>query len=124
MAKETVVSNGSGHSVLAAGSRIKGDVYSEGDFRVDGTVEGKVQCVGRLVIGPKGFVQGDVACENADILGSLKGNIIVRDTLSLKSTAVVNGDIQIKVLIIEPEAVFCGSCNMGQEEGLTQSEDD
>ncbi len=122
MAKETVVNNATGHSVLAAGSRVKGDVYSDGDFRVDGAVEGKIQCAGRLVIGQKGFVQGDVICENADILGALTGNIVVRETLSLKSTAVVNGDIQIKVLIIEPEAVFCGTCTMGQKESTSTDE--
>jgi cytoskeletal protein CcmA (bactofilin family) len=123
MAKETAANNGTAHSVLAAGSRVKGDVYSDGDFRVDGAVEGKIQCAGRLVIGQKGFVQGDVTCENADILGALTGNIVVRDTLSLKSTAVVNGDIRIKTLIIEPEAVFCGTCSMGQKEEQTSAED-
>ncbi len=114
MAKESTPATVS-HSVLAAGSRVKGDVISDGDFRVDGAVEGKIQCAGRLVIGQKGLVVGDIECVNADILGTLKGNMSVSDTLSLKSTANVTGDIlKTKTLIIEPSAVFCGSCTMGK----------
>lgn len=120
MAKEVVNNNGIAHNALAFGSNLKGNIVSDSDFRVDGTVEGKIDCSGRVIIGPKGVIIGDVVCANADIMGSLKGNISVQDTLSLKSTANVVGDIKTKVLVIEPEAVFCGSCDMGDEKVITQ----
>ncbi len=113
MAKENGNSNGIAHNALAFGSQVKGNIVSDSDFRVDGSVEGKIECTGRVVIGPKGSLIGDVVCSNADIMGSLKGNVDVSDTLSLKSTANVIGDIKTKVLVIEPEAVFSGTCDMG-----------
>ncbi|MDR1678663.1 MAG: polymer-forming cytoskeletal protein [Prevotellaceae bacterium] len=122
MAKEITPNTGLAHNVLAGGSLLKGNIVSDSDFRVDGTVEGKIQCSGRVVIGPKGEIIGDIECNNADIMGNLKGNIVVTDTLSLKSTANVRGDIKTKVLIIEPEAVFCGTCDMGNSEKAALSE--
>ncbi len=120
MAKEVVNNNGIAHNALAFGSRLKGNIVSDSDFRVDGAVEGKIECSGRVVIGPKGSVIGDIICSNSDIMGELKGNIIVSDTLSLKSTANVSGDIKTKVLVIEPEAIFCGSCDMGDGNAVSQ----
>jgi cytoskeletal protein CcmA (bactofilin family) len=120
MAKEIVNNTGIAHNALAFGSRLKGNIVSDSDFRVDGEVEGKIECSGRVIIGPKGSVLGNIICSNADIMGDLKGNITVQDTLSLKSTAHVLGDIKTKVLIIEPEAIFCGSCNMGDEKPAAQ----
>lgn len=122
MAKEVVNNSGIAHNALAFGSRLKGNIVSDSDFRVDGSVEGKIECSGRVIIGPKGSVVGDITCANADIMGSLKGNIIVQDTLSLKSTANVIGDIKTKVLVIEPEAIFCGSCDMGDEKPAPSQE--
>ncbi len=113
MAKENGTNNGIAHNALAFGSCVKGNIVSDSDFRVDGAVEGKIECSGRIVIGPKGSLIGDIFCTNADIMGDLKGNINVSDTLSLKSTSHVVGDIKTKILVIEPEAIFSGTCDMG-----------
>jgi len=115
MAKEIVNNSGIAHNALATGSIIKGNIVSDSDFRVDGTVEGKIDCSGRVIIGPNGSLIGNIVCSNADIMGTLKGNIKVSDTLSLKSTANVMGDIKTKILVIEPEAIFCGTCDMGDK---------
>ena len=112
MAKE-VINNGVGHNVLASGTIVKGDIIAESDFRIDGTVEGTLKCSGRVVIGPSGKLEGEVQCANAEIMGMLNGNIVVSDTLSLKSTAKVSGDVKTKVLVIEPKAIFSGTCDMG-----------
>lgn len=113
MAKEIVNNNGIAHNALASGSRVKGNIVSDSDFRVDGSVEGKIECSGRVVIGPKGSLLGDIVCTNAEIMGQVRGNINVADTLSLKASANVVGDIKTKVLVIEPQAIFTGSCDMG-----------
>jgi cytoskeletal protein CcmA (bactofilin family) len=113
MAKEVINSSGIAHNALASGSTIKGNIVCDSDFRIDGTVEGKIECSGRVVIGPNGTLIGDIVCINADIMGKLKGNVVVSDTLALKSSANVFGDVKTKVLVIEPSAVFCGSCDMG-----------
>lgn len=102
------------YNSLTAGSKIIGTVVTDSDFRIDGIVEGDVQCKGKIVIGEKGAVQGDLSCQNADILGCIEGAIKVDGTLSLRATGSINGNVQTKVLIVEPKAQFNGSCSMKQ----------
>ena len=48
------------HNALAAGTTIKGNIITETDFRLDGKVEGDISCNGKIVIGPKGSVTGNI----------------------------------------------------------------
>jgi cytoskeletal protein CcmA (bactofilin family) len=92
---------------------IEGSIKARGNLRIDGKLTGSMECQGRVVIGASGLVEGEIRCENAEIEGSIKANIVVSDLLSLKSTAKVQGDIVTKKLAIEPGATFTGSCSMG-----------
>ena len=103
------------HNTLATGTMIKGNIITETDFRLDGKVEGDIQCKGKIVIGPKGAVTGNIISENAEILGEVNGSIKVNGRLALKATAVISGDILTQSLEIEPNAKFNGSCKMNPE---------
>mgnify|MGYP001545575660 FL=1 len=92
---------------------IKGDIISEGNFRIDGTLEGSINTKGKVVVGEKGLIQGEVYCQNADVEGTIKGKLQVTQLLALKATANINGDILVDKLSIEPGANFTGSCKMG-----------
>lgn len=102
-------------NIITAGTIIKGDITATGDFRLDGTLEGNIQLNGKLVVGDTGTVKGNVLCQNANIIGTVNGNISVKELLSLYATARINGDILINKLSIEPGAVFTGRCNMIDE---------
>ncbi len=100
------------HNTLAAGTSVKGDVTTETDFRLDGQIEGDVNCNGKIVIGPKGQVKGNITAINAEILGVVEGSVRVKEKLTLKATANIKGDIFAQQLEIEPNARFNGVCNM------------
>ena len=119
MAKE-VVTQGTEHNTLAFGTKVVGEIQAENNFRIDGTVEGTVACKGKVIIGSKGVIEGTLTCISAEIMGSFKGKIFVGDTLSLKSTAKVEGEIKTKTLSIEPSAIFIGTCDMAGEKKLQQ----
>lgn len=102
-------------NIITDGTIIKGDITATGDFRLDGTLEGNIQLNGKLVIGDSGVVNGNVLCQNANIIGTVNGNISVKELLSLHATARVRGDILINKLSIEPGAVFSGKCRMIDE---------
>ncbi|OCW96029.1 hypothetical protein A9168_00760 [Macellibacteroides sp. HH-ZS] len=104
------------HNVLSSGSAIKGNVIADTDFRLDGKVEGDIHCGGKIVIGPKGSVLGNVTAENAEIMGEIAGCVNVNGKLVLKSTARIEGDICIRSIEIEPNARFNGKCIMSCEE--------
>lgn len=101
------------HNQIGTGTTIDGDIKSNGDIRIDGTLVGTIQTKGRLVVGATGSIEGDIVCQNALIEGSIKGKIAVNELLSLKSTAKLAGDITTNKLAIEPGANFSGTCSMG-----------
>ncbi|MDR1814276.1 MAG: polymer-forming cytoskeletal protein [Tannerella sp.] len=109
---EEPVNSGGLHNVLATGTTVTGTVLAESDFRIDGRVEGEINCKGKIVIGPKGSVKGNIETVNAEVFGNVEGTIRVRERLILKSSAELKGDIFIQTLEIEPGAKLNGSCTM------------
>lgn len=100
-------------NLIGAGTVIEGDIRSNGDIRIDGSVFGHVYSKAKVVIGSTGTVEGDVNSQNADVSGTIKGKTNVSDLLFLKSSAKVIGDIITGKLVVEVGATFTGSCNMG-----------
>ena len=112
MAKE-VVHTGIGHNIIAQGTKIVGTITTNSDIRIDGELEGDLVCKGKIVVGQQGNIKGNVDCANAEVMGNINGKMIVNGTLSLKATSKIWGQIKTKILSIEPEAQFTGSCEMG-----------
>lgn len=115
MATQTQQPTGSLYNALTAGSKIIGTIIADSDIRIDGTVEGDLKCSGKVVIGEKGLLKGTVDCQNAEILGKLDGKIDVKQTLALRATSNMHGEVHTQTLIVEPNAVFNGTCSMGQK---------
>ena len=103
---------GTSTSLIGAGTSMKGDITSNGDLRIDGTLVGNIHCSAKVVIGANGVVQGDINGQQADIMGKVTGTIKVKDLLQLKGGSVVNGNLQAAKLQIEPTANFNGECHM------------
>ena len=99
-------------NIIGQGTRITGDLVSNGDFRVDGAIEGSVKVGQRLVIGGTGKILGNIEADSATIAGHIKGNITVKNVLDLKPTAKIDGDIITNKMVIESGAQFNGRCTM------------
>ena len=96
---------------------------SEGDFRIDGTLEGNIKTKGRVIIGVEGSVKGKINAVNSDIEGKFSGDLFVQETLTIKATANISGDVIIGKLSVEPGATFNASCSMkGAIKELNQNE--
>ncbi len=98
---------------ILSGTTIEGEIKSNGDIRVDGKIVGRIDISGKLVVGEKGEVEGEVNCSHANISGKIKGKMEISELLTLQTTAKVNGDIITNKLAVEPGAEFTGSCSMG-----------
>lgn len=112
MAKISGSDNSQSINFLGNGTNIKGDIKSNGDFRIDGILVGSINSKGKVVVGASGKVEGEIICQNADLSGNIQAKVVVHELLTLKSSAVLNGDIFVNKLAIEPGAKFTGSCNM------------
>lgn len=97
---------------IVEGTRVIGTIETQADIRLDGFLKGDLNVAGRLVIGPKGVVEGDVKCINADVEGAIKGNVVVQEVLVVKATAVIEGEVTVGKLSVEPGAVFKAVCAM------------
>jgi cytoskeletal protein CcmA (bactofilin family) len=104
------------HNALAFGTTVKGDITTDGDFRLDGRLEGTISCGGKIVIGQTAQVEGDIISVNAEILGRVEGSITTSEVLVLKPTAIIKGIITTQALVVEPSAKFSGTCNMTLED--------
>ncbi len=108
-------------NLLGSGTTVKGDIKLAGDFRIDGTLVGTIDCKGKVVVGSSGVIEGEIICQNADFSGQIKAQVKVAELLTLKESAKFSGDIVTNKLAIEPGAKFSGSCQMERNEHI-QSE--
>ncbi|MDG1057709.1 MAG: polymer-forming cytoskeletal protein [Flavobacteriaceae bacterium] len=91
---------------------ITGDIVSEADFRIDGTLEGSINTPGKVVIGKDGVINGVIICSFADIEGKFNGKLEVKESLTLKASSQLEGEAVIGKLIVESGAIFNAKCSM------------
>lgn len=99
-------------NVIVEGSIIEGDFSAESNVRIDGKIIGNVKCSAKLVLGQTGILKGTLTCQEADIEGTVEGDIIIKDSLTLRSNAKIIGNIVTSRLTIEDGAEFSGNCKM------------
>ncbi len=110
----STVSGGLGSiNSLAKGTVISGSVSTESDIRIDGVLNGDVDCKGKVIVGPSGVIEGTINCVNAVVEGKVKGILTVKELLVLTETAHVACDLKTGKLKIDPGAVFNGKSEMG-----------
>lgn len=97
---------------ISQGTKIVGDITSQGGFRIDGEIVGILNTPNRIVIGKEGIVRGTIICKDADIEGRVEGTLTVTNLLSLKSAAFIEGEVVVGRLAVEPGATFNASCEM------------
>ena len=110
--KTTPAASGNTLNALAKGTDVEGTVRCESDLRIDGTLKGKLFCKAKLIIGPTGAIEGEAHCQNAVVEGRFKGTLKVTDSLNVRETADVEGDISTNKLTVSNGARFNVSCNM------------
>ncbi|TVQ13149.1 MAG: polymer-forming cytoskeletal protein [Bacteroidetes bacterium] len=102
-------------NLIGNGTTIKGEVKSNGDIRIDGTLIGQVYSKGKIVVGNTGIIEGEIYCQNADFSGNIKAKVEVSELLTLKATSRLRGEIVTNKLAIEPGARFTGTCTMDKD---------
>ena len=102
------MSNENHESVIGADVEIVGTVKSNGSIRLDGKLEGELQCGGNAVLGKNAQVKGNVTATSVSIEGKINGNILAKDKIEMKASATVNGDIKARRLSVEDGVTFVG----------------
>ena len=99
-------------NLIANGTTIEGNITSNGDIRVDGSLKGTMNTKGKVIVGSSGNIKGEVHCKNFDVEGSVDGKVFVEELMTLRSRSKLTGEITTNKLAIEPGAHFTGKCDM------------
>jgi cytoskeletal protein CcmA (bactofilin family) len=97
---------------LEKGVRFEGKLEVAGTFRLDATVKGTLVSTETLILGEHSSMEGTIECNSVIIGGRFDGIVNARGRVEIQTRAIVTGEIHTPCLIIEPGAVFDGSCHM------------
>ncbi len=109
---KNIVEGNAGQNFIAQGTKITGNFNSESGFRIEGVIEGDIKTPGKVVVGKTGSIKGTLQGTDAYFEGRFSGNLQLSGTLTLKSSAVIEGDVVAAKLAVEPGATFNVTCNM------------
>ncbi len=111
LAREIKEGNLSGF--VGSGTVVTGEANFKAMMRVDGHLSGRINSsAGTLIVGANGKVDANIEVAVAIVHGTVNGDIIANQRLELGRAAKLNGNIQTASLMIEPGALFEGSCKM------------
>lgn len=112
--KEELVSTGAAETVVGTSVKLKGNLKSDGDITVDGSVNGEIKTKGTVTIGPNANIIANVHAKNVNVAGTVQGNVVATDRLNLSESGRVYGDISANILSISAGALFSGKSTMAE----------
>src|SRR5215204_6912523 len=98
---------------LYKGSRVTGQLSFQGPARIDGIVDGEVNCQGILTVGEGAELKAKITGQIVVIRGKVEGNVTAKERIELLAPARLIGNIDAPRLIIAEGVVFDGDCSMG-----------
>lgn len=98
---------------LYKGSRISGQLSFQGPARIDGAVDGEIQCQGTLTIGEGAEVRAKISGLVVVIRGKVEGNVTAKEKVELTAPARLIGNVDSPRLVVTEGVVFDGDCSMG-----------
>src|SRR6056297_2851143 len=110
--EKNMVEGTTSQNIISQGTKIVGDFNSQGDFRIDGSVEGNIKTTGKVVVGKEGFIKGTLQGTDAYFEGKFSGKLALSGTLTLKAAAHIEGEVVVGKLAVEPGATFNVTCAM------------
>ena len=93
-------------SIISPDLKIVGDLKSDGEIQIDGTVKGNIKAH-MLTVGEQGKIDGSTVAETVRIFGTVNGRVQAK-TVRLDKSARVTADITHETLTIEAGAYFEG----------------
>ena len=99
-------------NMIGKGAKIEGTLNVAGDVRVGGQIVGEVNVEKKLMVTAEGRVDANIQAGDADIAGRIKGDVVAKGSLTLRSTCVLEGNIKCTRLMIEEGAIYKGRCEM------------
>ena len=99
-------------TIIGQGITIEGELTSDEEVVVAGTVRGKLNVDGPVTIDAGAVVEADVGASSLSIGGSVTGNVTAAERVDLLGGARLIGDVKAARLTIADGASFKGNVDM------------
>ena len=99
-------------TIIGPGTKVSGEIHSEGTIRIEGEVSGRVECDDTIVVHESGFVQADLIAGQIIVSGTVEGSIAAHSRLEVTDRAKIIGDITAPRISIAEGVIFEGKCTM------------
>jgi cytoskeletal protein CcmA (bactofilin family) len=107
---------GTGQAIIGRSIQIHGDVKGDEDLMIEGDVTGTVQLNNHaLTIGKEGKVKADIHARSISVDGTTDGDLFASESIAIRGTANVRGNLLAPRISLEEGARFKGSVEMDQE---------
>ncbi len=108
-------------SIIAAGTKITGELETDGMLRIEGHVEGNLRVSGQLLVAKGGVVSGDVATRQVIVGGEVQGQILADEWVELQPGCSVTGDITTPRIAVQEGGVVNGRLKMAKPHAMEQT---
>jgi cytoskeletal protein CcmA (bactofilin family) len=102
-------------SIVAIGTRLIGDLESDGIVKIEGSVEGAIRNARQVLIGRQGEVKGNIAAREVVVGGRVEGNITASERVEIQGSSMVQGDIHTKTIVVMEGAKLNGAVHMSEQ---------
>ena len=110
-------------SIIAAGMHVVGDLTGPGLIKVDGRIEGSISRARQVIVGRDGSVRGNVHATEVILAGTIDGAIVATERVEVQGTAVVNGDVHTRIIVVHEGAKINGTVRMSAAAGSLDGQD-
>ena len=97
---------------IGKGTSLEGKIISEGSVRIEGRVDGDIECAGDVAVGKEGVVHSNIRARHVVNAGTIHGHVVAEGRVSLTATGRLFGTIQASALAVEEGAWFQGTSKM------------
>jgi len=105
-------SGGSPDSIIGGHTLCEGKIMSETSIRIEGQIQGEVDCAEDVTIGEGGVAQARIHARDVIIAGKVKGDVSAKGKMIITPTGELVGNAQVRAIIIEDGGLFTGNCTM------------
>lgn len=108
-------------SIIAVGTRVVGELATDGVVKVEGTIEGSIRAEHQVLVAKGGVIEGDVYTREAIVGGRVVGSVFADERVEVQASSMVQGDIVTKCLVVQEGGEVNGHVRMQDPKALEHS---
>ncbi len=106
-------------TLISEGCKITGTLTGDGDFMINGEVDGECDLAGSLTLASNGLWRGTIRAGTVIIAGTVEGDIESTGSVEIANTARINGTVHGQSIAVAVGAIVEGEMRTtGQSEPL------